>query len=161
MQVRRRTIYEDEINRAEVRLLTAAHFEADETPAMKRAGNILTSVAGRVPAEPDLALLTGLADSLHVVLPDAGGGDWAFAHAGRDWCHAPRYRTLAELGHFKPALAWQADESYDEAWRRDAPLYTAVERLSGGVRLSYRRLIVRGPGGLYVLIRTLPGLAVA
>ena len=156
MTVHRRTIYEDEVNRAEVRLLTAADFEADEPRAMKRAAQILTSVAGGAPAEPDLNLLADLAVSLHVVVPDASSTDWAFAHAGRDWCHAPRYRTLAELGHFKPALAWQADESYGEAWRRGEPLYTAVERLSGGVQLSYRRLIVRGPSGLYVLIRTQP-----
>lgn len=153
MNVRRRTIYEDTVNRAEVQLLTPEDFAAEETPGMKRLAQILTSVAGLAPAEPDLDTLTELTDSLHVVVPDAGAHDWAFAHAGRDWCRAPRYRTLAELARFKPALALQADESYAEAWRRNEPLYTAVRRLAGGVQLDYRRLIVRGPSGLYVAIR--------
>ena len=157
MQVRRRVIYEDPVNRAEVKLLTADDFAADETPAMKRLAAMLTSVAGAAPAEPDLEALIALSDTLHVVVPDAGGGDWAFAHAGRDWCRAPRYRTLAELAYYKPALASQAEESYAEAWRRGEPLYTAVERLSGGVQLAYRRLIVPGPSSLYVAIRTEPG----
>jgi len=156
MTVRRRTIYEDSVNRAEVRLLTPEDFATEETPGMKRLAQILTSVAGSAPAEPDLERLTALADSLHVVVPDAGARDWAFAHTGRDWCRAPRYRTLAELARFKPALALQADESYAEAWRRNEPVYTSVQRLSGGVQLDYRRLIVRGPSGLYVAIRVEP-----
>ena len=156
MTVRRCTIYEDPVNRAEVRLLTAEEFAAEETTGMKRLAQILTSVAGSAPAGLVLDALEPLADSLHVVVPDAGGQDWAFAHAGRDWCRAPRYRTLGELARFKPALAMQADESYAEAWRRGEPLYTAVQRLSGGVELDYRRLIVRGPSGLYVAIRVEP-----
>ena len=156
MLVRCSRIFDDQVNRAEVKLLTAEDFAADETPAMKRLAAMLTSVAGTAPAEPDLEALVALSDTLHVVEPDADG-DWAFAHAGRDWCRAPRYRTRAELAHYKPALASQAEDSYAEAWRRGEPLYTAVERLSGGVQLAYRRLIVPGPNGLYVAIRTEPG----